>query len=157
LSHVSLATILAEPDLSEARLLSQFRTIFIRGFQLCPFSAFFSSGCNFINAALLYRSMTDSSLKKLWQSRLPRLVSSGLLVLGIVPYTLLFIVPVEEPLLKKEKAMRRPQSVGSVDSSPEGGKQAGLQTMSLLQRWNVLNYGRTVLPFAGMLLAWSIY
>ncbi|KAB5566228.1 hypothetical protein GE09DRAFT_1218496 [Coniochaeta sp. 2T2.1] len=147
LSHVTLATILTKPQPAESTLLRQFKTVFWRGFQLCPSSALFSSLCCFINAALILRRTGRSALSL--GGRVPRLVLAGALMIGLIPYTVAFILPVEDPLLEKEAAIRSGKASGE-------GRDAG-ETVALLKKWNVRNYIRATIPALGMGVAWSLY
>ncbi|KAH6884203.1 hypothetical protein B0T10DRAFT_493739 [Thelonectria olida] len=154
LSHVSLATITGPPHVPENTLLTQFRTVFNRGFHLCPSSAFFSSFVCFANAALTYRHSPNVELTlQGLPGRVPRLLLAGSLMVGIVPYTLALIVPVEEVLLKREAKIAKARKDGS---APTEGSTMD-DTMALLRRWNVLNYGRTMLPLLGAIVAWTLY
>lgn len=67
-------------------------------------------------------------------------------MIGLVPYTLIFILPMEEWLLEREK-----DANSGMRSDTEEKK-----TWVLLRRWGQLNYVRAIFPLAGMLLAWTL-
>ncbi|KLU88057.1 hypothetical protein MAPG_07044 [Magnaporthiopsis poae ATCC 64411] len=140
LSYVSLASILGPKDLDEKRALGQFRSVFDRGFHLCPLPAIASGLCCFANAALVTMGRRSDG------STATRLIASGLLMIGLVPYTLIFILPTEEWLLKREK-----NANSGLRSDTEEKK-----TWVLLRRWGQLNYIRAIFPLAGMVLAWTL-
>lgn len=83
------------------------------------------------------------------QGKVLSLIIAGSFMVGIVPYTLALIAPVEEILLKKEATMR------GKSATPKNERSA-LETKMQLQFWAKLNYGRAALPLVGTLIAWSI-
>lgn len=81
------------------------------------------------------------------RGRAPRLLVAGGLMIGIVPYTLALIVPLEEQLLSLESRVRR-------------GEQADVRNEDVvdkLETWRWLNYGRTLLPALGVAMAWTLW
>lgn len=84
------------------------------------------------------------------------LLVAGSFMIGIVPYTLSLIVPLEEVLLNKQARL-----VKAAEKLDHNGvserKVSAEETRSLLNRWAVLNYGRTALPLVGLVVAWSIW
>ncbi|KAI1372122.1 hypothetical protein F4677DRAFT_433535 [Hypoxylon crocopeplum] len=144
LSYVSLPMILGQQDLPERTALSQYKTLFLRGFHLCPMPSIFSAVCCISNAAIIYykhRQLTP---------QISRMVLAASLIIGLIPYTLAFIVPTEEKLLKKgAKLANEKQESTSIASKEE--------TRQMMRKWNVLNYGRTLFPIAGVLVAWTLW
>lgn len=80
-------------------------------------------------------------------SRTPMLMHSAAasLVLGIVPYTLIFIVPTNDQL----SAQAAGEDVSTLASKDHSNEKSAEQ---LLNRWAVLNGVRGLLPFAGGVL-----
>ena len=75
-------------------------------------------------------------------------------MLGMVPYTLMWIVPLEEVLLKREKDLMK---FGDEAKSKSKEKQESLaRTRKLLERWVTLNYCRMSIPFVGVMIAWTL-
>ena len=70
-------------------------------------------------------------------------------MIGLIPFTVAFILPVEDPLLEKEAA------IGSGKETSEGSNAD--ETVALLRKWNVRNYIRATIPAMGMGVAWSLY
>ncbi|KAK4111484.1 hypothetical protein N656DRAFT_799316 [Canariomyces notabilis] len=143
LSYVTLAALLGPPhSVSEDILLQQFRTVFWRGFRLCPVPAFFATLCCLVNAALVLGHV-GLSVQNFFQGRVPQLLLVAVLAVGLVPYTLIFVVPVEEPLLKREAALRgNGKSVRACAKKYGDGKgkeELGEQdTMTLMRMWTTV-------------------
>lgn len=84
-------------------------------------------------------------------------------MLGMVPYTLKWIVPLEEVLLKKERDLLKERDLqspekGERSSGPSHSSRETLdETRELLARRVFLNYGRMVIPFVGVVIAWTIW
>ncbi|KAL1971162.1 hypothetical protein VTN77DRAFT_113 [Rasamsonia byssochlamydoides] len=147
LSYVSIATVTGPPYVSEGVLLTQWKTLFARGFHLCPSSAFFSGLCCFANAALTY--VSEGTSARMWT-----LLAAGSCMIGIVPFTLMTIVPLEKVLLGKEARLakaRREKVEGPEDEA------SAAETRRLLKRFNTLNYVRTILPVVGVIVAWNAW
>ncbi|MCJ1366946.1 hypothetical protein MMC16_006077 [Acarospora aff. strigata] len=163
LSYVSVATILSPPNVPDVLMLSLWRSVFLRGLHLCPPLAVFSGLCCFANAYLTHRHEAHSVTSDQGSSRVYPLLIAGSLMIGIVPYTLKMIVPIEEIMLQKEAKLTKARQPAAELDSGVNGKAEGLgsegsaaETRGLLKRWVMLNYGRTMLPFAGALVAWSV-
>ena len=158
LSYVSVAAILSAPGVADVHMLSMWRTVFVRGFHLCPSQAILSGILCFVNALLTYCLEQDSS------SRVYSLLIAGAFMIGIVPFTLSMIVPLEEIMLAKETKLSKAQQQAAENGKGINGRAEGLggegsaaETRRLLKRWAMLNYGRTILPVVGVLVAWSIW
>ena len=91
-------------------------------------------------------------------------------MIAIVPNTLFMIVPIEETMLIKEAKLTKARlptaeqdksivDQASMDFKVEAlrGDESAAETRRLLNRWTVLNYGRTILPVIGALVAWSVW
>lgn len=140
MSHVSAAAILgagSKSRLPDDALLDQFATIFYRGLHLCPTTAIFAGVCHLGNAALT----AYYGKGPLWPlpERASRLVLAGSLALGIVPYTLTLIVPLEEKLLRRKTL------------------EKGGETMLALRKWNRLNYVRALIPVMSVVAGWTLW
>lgn len=146
-------------------MLTMWRTVFTRGFHLCPSQAIFSGLCCFLNAFLTWRYEAGSvGLEQGGSSKVYPLLVAGAFMIGIVPFTLSTIVPLEEIMLAKEsKLSKARQQAAGHDKRTNGkadtleGEESAAETRSLLKRWTMLNYGRTILPLVGALVAWSIW
>ncbi|KAM5459233.1 hypothetical protein McanCB49686_001698 [Microsporum canis] len=140
LSHVSMATISdveTKAMMSEETRLDQFKVIFQRGMHLCPTSAIFAALCYFGNAGIT-AYYTKGPLWPL-PGRVAKLLLPGVLAVGIMPYTIALIVPLEEKLLRKETL----------------GKPG--QTEAGLRKWNRLNYARSLIPFLSLAAGWCLW
>lgn len=146
---MSINTILGPPHLGAANVLNQFRSVFVNGFYLCQTTAIFLGLCCFANAALgaihCYRhySAVDFRLS----GPVPRLLLAGGLMVGIVPYSILFVVPVEEELTEIESRLTRGEDV-YLDNK---------DIREMMSTWKLLNYGRMVLPVIGAAIAWTLW
>ena len=93
-------------------------------------------------------------------SRVVPLLVAGSFMMGIVPFTLYTIVPVEEILLEKEAKLAKTQKLAAgYDTSIDGeaeAKGSASETRRLLKRWAKLNYVRTTFPLVGLVVAWTI-
>lgn len=85
-------------------------------------------------------------------------------MIGIVPFTLSMIVPIEEVMLKKEAKLNKTRKPtlelhDGINGKAQalGSEGSAAETMRLLKRWVMLNYGRTMLPLVGVLVAWSVW
>ena len=79
-------------------------------------------------------------------------IAAGLLSIGIVPYTLIFLMPTNTKLLKKTEETK---SLGKSEEVVEVG--LGEETAhKLVDWWGVLNLGRGVmLTASGLIGAWT--
>jgi hypothetical protein len=154
LSYVSTAAILSPPGVPEVLMLSMWRTVFVRGFHLCPSLAIFSGLICFVNAYLSHRHEANSVSLGQDSSRVYLLLVAGAFMIGIVPFTLYMIVPTEEIMLKKEAKLDDGINGKAGTSGSEG---SAAETRRLLKRWATLNYGRAILPMVGVLVAWSVW
>ncbi|KAI2603152.1 uncharacterized protein GGS25DRAFT_526193 [Hypoxylon fragiforme] len=144
LSNVSVSMILDQPNLSEATSLSQFKTLFLRGFRLCPLPSIFSALCCASNAGLAYYkhgSITPT---------VSRLSLAAALMVGLIPFTLAFVLPTEEKILKRAARFASGESVAKDADKKEE------DTRALMEKWSVLNYARTLFPVAGVVVAWTL-
>ncbi|KAG8527864.1 uncharacterized protein KY384_006780 [Bacidia gigantensis] len=157
LSYVSLPTVLqTPPDTPEHLILAQFKTSFLRGFHLCPMNAIPTSVVCLLNAILTY-----------WYGDTKRallLLVAGAFIVGIVPFTLRFIVPLEETLLKKNAEVQKArgaqaneiagEKIGAIVVGSDGGVP---ETRKQIEEWVRLNYIRTIFPAIGVAVAWSLW
>lgn len=165
LSYVSVTAILNAPGVAEGHMLTMWRTVFKRGFYLCPSQAILSGSLCFLNAFLTWRFEAGSvGLEKGSSSRVYLLLVAGAFMIGIVPFTLSMIVPLEEILLAKETKLAKAQDQAAehtkgmnCKSESLKGEESAMETRRQLNRWALLNYGRTILPLVGALVAWSIW
>ncbi|KAI9649718.1 hypothetical protein NHQ30_002299 [Ciborinia camelliae] len=124
----------------------------VRGFRLCPTSAIFSGVLCFANSALTYYYGGRSAVLGLFLA--------GCLMIGYVPFTLVFIVQTEEKLLRKESKLRQSRNLDWETGKEQGSssfKKLSEETRAMLVRWSIFNYGRAVFPVLGMLLAWTLW
>lgn len=63
----------------------------------------------------------------------------------------------EEELLKKERELARTEEDVKSTGSSHHDRDSVAETRKMLERWVALNYGRTVIPFVGVAVAWSLY
>ncbi len=140
------------------------KTVFSRGFHLCPTLAAFSGLCCFVNAFLTYRYEAGSVGLERGNSGVLPLLIAGSFMIGVIPFTLSMIVPLEEIMLHKEgrlakarqlAAGREKDGVFMGEVSRSDGSAA--ETRRLLKRWAKLNYGRTILPVVGALVTLSVW
>lgn len=87
------------------------------------------------------------------------LLVAGSFMIGIVPYTLSLIVPLEVSLLAEEAKMRKMLQAGAEVNHGMNGKAEGgsseenvTKTRSMIRRWAKLNYGRMILPLTGAVI-----
>ena len=73
---------------------------------------------------------------------------------GMVPYTLMWVVPLEEVLLKRERDLVK--SGDEAESKNDKNQRSLAGTRKLLERWVTLNYWRMLIPFVGVMIAWSL-
>lgn len=81
-------------------------------------------------------------------------------MIGIVPYTLALIVPVEEKLLRRESKLAKDRVANKLtplEAGPDENDDTYRNTREMLSRWNALNYGRTLLPVLGIAVAWTLW
>ncbi|KAK8123711.1 hypothetical protein PG999_003629 [Apiospora kogelbergensis] len=172
LSHVSAAALLNTPDIPEEAALSQFSIIFRRGLHLCPPAAFFSGLTCYANAALSYYYGNDRSTLALRTGIVPRLLLTGTLMIGIVPFTLAWIVPVEDPLLHRHKCFARTKRARRDNARRDIRHMKDLaeaetklnkeeardqeSTLDAVRHWKRLNYIRALIPAAGVVSAWCL-
>lgn len=79
-------------------------------------------------------------------------------MIGIVPYTLSLIVPLEVTLLTKEVKMRKTLQVETkIDhqmddkAERESSEKNAVKTKIMIRRWAKLNYGRMILSLIGVM------
>ncbi|KAK7990458.1 hypothetical protein PG990_014738 [Apiospora arundinis] len=140
-----------------------------------PARRLFSGLTCYANAALsyycYYRGGASATLAVRTEI-VPRLLLTGTLMIGIVPFTLTWIVPVEEPLLHRNKTLANKKYPARYDLTPrEYGDERGTeaervrkekearerdQTLEQVRRWNRLNYIRVLFPAAGVISAWYL-
>jgi len=128
LSTVAIPTILKAP--STATLLAQFKGLYGIGAALSPNLGLFSLAC-----ALLHSYLYPGPSRGL--------LAAGLLSAGVIPFTMLVILPTNKRLFELEEMSRK----GGV------ADESRAEIVRLLTRWSWLNAGRAVLPFAGWMVA----
>jgi hypothetical protein len=74
---------------------------------------------------------------------------SAILTLGIVPYTIIGMMPTNKKLLKKCEEMK---GMSVEEKATEVGFARGESTKELVDRWGMLNLGRGALPLVGAVL-----
>ena len=148
LSFVSGAALLASPNADEATVLAQFKVIFRRGFCLCPPFAAIATLANIGNAFISWRSYDGTSM-------VLRFLLAGLCTASLVPFTLMFVVPIESLLL--EKGAKLAKAAQRDDRRPGEGKDSSsaAHTRDSIRAWAQLNYTRTFFPLVGALLSYS--
>lgn len=80
-------------------------------------------------------------------------LAAGLLCLGVLPYTRVFIVPTNRKILRKAEEMKGMKAVEGVEVEEEGVGPLGEESAKwLVDHWGMLNLGRGVAwAVAGML------
>lgn len=157
LSYVSMGSILGATDTSEKMLLEMWHLVFVRGFYACPTIGFFSSGISALNAIITYGSEVYSTASWSPSIHVYAILLSGLFMFGMVPYTLKWIVPLEEVILKKERDLLDSDKDGKSKGDSHSSQESLAETRKLLAQWVVLNYGRMVIPFVGVVIAWTVW
>lgn len=157
LSYVSMGSILSATDAPEKTLLAMWHLVFIRGFYACPTIGFLSSGISALNAIITYGSEAYSTGSWSPSVRVYKILLSGLFMFGMVPYTLKWVVPLEEVLLKKERDLLSSEKGGKSRGDSHSGRMSRTETREMLAQWVALNYGRMVIPFVGVVIAWTIW
>ncbi|MCJ1268832.1 hypothetical protein MMC22_008720 [Lobaria immixta] len=157
LSFVSMGSILSATDAPEKILLEMWHLVFTRGFYACPTIGFFSSGISALNAIITYGSEVYSTGSWSPSIRVYAILLSGLFMFGMVPYTLKWVVPLEEVLLKKERDLLHSEKGGKSRGDSHSSRHSLMETRKMLALWVALNYGRMVIPFVGVVIAWTIW
>jgi hypothetical protein len=85
-----------------------------------------------------------------------KLVAAAACNLGIIPFTILCLTPINQKLHLRQAIVRRKRSAAGREGSMDAGLQASEQadTMKLIENWAFLNLLRSLLPLAAALLAW---
>lgn len=145
-------------------MLSMWKTVFLRGFHLCPTLAAFSGFCCFVNAFLTYWYQAGSVGLEHGSSTVFPLLIAGSFMIGVIPFTLSTIVPLEEIMLQKEGRLTKARQLAAerdnhviFQAEVSKSDESAAETRRLLKRWAKLNYGRTLLPVLGALVAWSVW
>lgn len=143
-SYVTIPGLLAIPSLPESTLLSVWKQLYYRGFNLSPPLSVFSSSCCFINAYLASKHRSTNGTGS-------RLLLAGCLMLGILPYTGLMVAPGNRKMMTRWRELvdENGMAVG------EERKEGRVESRERVRRWGRLNYGRVVLPLAGAFVAWT--
>ena len=162
LSYVTMRSILSFPDIPELTLLELWHTVFFRGFYACPTLGFFTSGLSALNALLTYGDEVWSTGSWSPSPLVYAILISGLFLFGMVPYTIQWVVPLSEELLKREreraeKIRAKTEKDGKSLDDSQSDRASLDETRKKLERWVALNYGRMVIPFIGVAVAWTIY
>lgn len=150
-----MGTILSNPDIPERTLLAMWHQIFVRGFRACPTLGFFSSGVSVLNALLLYANGFCADASWAPSTEVYIVLLSGLFMFGMVPYTLTWVVPLEEMLLKRERDIVVSEE-GPSKSDGNNPQRALVDTTAMLHRWVALNYYRMVIPFVGVIIGLTL-
>jgi hypothetical protein len=123
------------------------KSVYFRGFYISPPLAVGSALCSFANA---YIALSNTTLEPLVrQTKAIRLFVAGSLMLGVVPYTIAVVAPINR------KMMRRHAELTAKTGKKEETAASGAEAKRLVKMWEVLNYGRMLLPLTGAILAWS--
>ena len=152
-----MSTILTVNEIPESTQLAMWHHVFIRGFYSCPSLGFFSSGVSVLNAILTYANEVSSTGSWSPSTQVYALLLSGLFMFGMVPFTLTWIVPLEEVLLKREKDLIKSGDETKSKIASHDGQSSHAGTRKMLERWVTLNYCRMVMPFVGVLIAWILF
>lgn len=147
---------LSAANIPESTLLAMWHHVFIRGFHACPSLGFLSSGVSALNAILLYHDEVYSTGSWLPSASVYTVLLSGFFMFGMVPYTLMWIVPLEELLLRRERELAKPEDKMNTKSELCSGQQTSAETRKMLELWVTLNYYRMVIPFVGVTIAWTL-
>lgn len=75
---------------------------------------------------------------------------------AMVPYTLKWVVPLEEVLIKKQRGLEKMKQEAKPDSDSHNEQESIAATRRMFDQWVTLNYGRMVLPFVGVMIAWTL-
>ncbi|GAM42126.1 hypothetical protein TCE0_043f15812 [Talaromyces pinophilus] len=131
---------------SETDLLSLWKTVYFPGFYISPPLAVGSALCSFVNA---YITLSDTTLEPLVQhTKAMRLFVAGSLMLGVVPYTIALVATINR------KMMKRHSELTAKSGKKEETTATAAETKRLVKKWEVLNYGRMLLPLTGAILTW---
>ena len=76
-------------------------------------------------------------------------------MIGLVPYTIAFILPVEDPLLEREAVLSKTHALGN--GHAEKTEDSSEDTLALIKKWNFRNYIRAMIPALGVAVAWSLF
>ncbi len=152
-----MGSILSATDAPEMIVLAMWHLVFIRGFYACPTIGFFSSGVSALNAIITYCSEVYSTRSWSPSILVGAILLSGFFMFGMVPYTLKWVVPLEEVLLKKERDLLNSEKGGKSRGDSHSSQESLIETRELLTEWVALNYGRMVIPFVGVVIAWTIW
>lgn len=96
-----------------------------------------------------YITLSDTTLEPLVQhTKAIRLFVAGSLMLGVVPYTIALVAPINR------KMMKRHAELTAKSGKKEETAATGAETKRLVKKWEVLNYGRMLLPLTGAILTW---
>lgn len=107
---------------------------------------------SYLSSTTLVNSGASSAPGKMWGY-----ITAGALVLGIVPYTLLFIQGTNEKLLRKVKEMREVRRLVKEEVSEVEAKEGNQSAHALVDTWGLLNLGRGLLVVAsGVLGTWTV-
>lgn len=131
---------------AEQHSLSIFREVYQAGKETAPPIALVSAGLSLFNGYRLY-SLAGSLTRSAQFA-----IAAAVLNIAIVPFTLLVIAPTNNHLFAREEAWRE----GNDEIKAKVLKsQPGLTTESLMERWRVQNWTRSVFPLIGAVLAWQ--
>lgn len=129
------------PRLSEASIVTLWKHVYCRGFNVSPFTAVISGVISLTNAYLT--GSTD-------RLRANRLVVAGLFMIGVVPFTLITISPTNRILMAREVNLQSTaEKMGGKTDVQEKGTME--DSRRLVQKWANLNLIRAMLPAAGAL------
>ncbi|KAH8598961.1 hypothetical protein B0O99DRAFT_683694 [Bisporella sp. PMI_857] len=124
-------------------LLRQWHTMFARGKAQIPTVALISA------LSYSYLAYSSSSSASSWSAKRTQYTIAGVLAVGLVPYTVLFMKGTNDKLFA---LIERISAVGGNEIVVEGGETVH----SLVDWWAVLNLGRCVLlASAGVLGTWT--
>ena len=149
-----MSTILSVTEVPESTLLAMWHHVFIRGFHTCPSLGIFSSIVSALNAILTYGDEVFSTGSWFPSTHVYMILLSGFFMFGMVPYTLTWVVPLEDTLMKRERDLEK--FGDEAKSKNDERRQSLARTRKLLEYWVTLNYCRMFIPFVGVMIAWTL-
>lgn len=120
--------------------------------------------CCFVNAFLIYTDEVNLVGLRHEGSRVYSLLVAGSSIFCIVPFTFYIMFPIEDIIIAKETRLMMTRWPATEPQSGINGKVEVLkcegsdgETRRLSKGWATLNYGRAILSFVGVLVAWSVW
>lgn len=87
-------------------------------------------------------------------SRSKYLLTAAFLNISLIPFTIFVIAPTNKRLMARGAALKKKSA--AKETAPGKGDDVQLheESREMIASWAVLNYGRMLLPFGGMIMAW---